>query len=332
LYAWLLEHQRKPRRHVDLEESLQAERLNRGYRYVRQKLFNKKEEELFDACTSLLGCRPWMQNLSDWVVEQGRLPQSRSTDAEERKHAKRWQNAQRYLQTGQLNAAETQLFESRVGNLSQGAQAPVREWMQSLHSWIQNLTAWVRRMGSKPRRGAENPLERMQATRWSRAQGLLKLGHLTSAEAQLFLETQRSISEASQRGWLKSLHDWVRDAGRRPRDSVESERRQATRWIQAAAYVRTGKFNEEEKDLFLRCQEIAKAHKANMDTKVRDWLQSLHAWVTSHNKPHWNASDPEEKLQAQRLKTAQQRLKAGKLNLAEERLFQSCVTFLQSST
>ena len=42
LYAWLLEHQRKPRRHVDLEESLQAERLNRGYRYVRQKLFNKK--------------------------------------------------------------------------------------------------------------------------------------------------------------------------------------------------------------------------------------------------------------------------------------------------
>lgn len=389
LYAWLLEHQRKPRRHVDLEESLQAERLNRGYRYVRQKLFNKKEEELFDACTSLLGCRPWMQNLSDWVVEQGRLPQSRSTDAEERKHAKRWQNAQRYLQTGQLNAAETQLFESRVGNLSQGAQAPVREWMQSLHSWlrdhgqtlkasdpeeklqtsrlkkakeyakagklnaaeqqlfheilaarrgfhgsrpwIQNLTAWVRRMGSKPRRGAENPLERMQATRWSRAQGLLKLGHLTAAEAQLFLETQRSISEASQRGWLKSLHDRVRDAGRRPRDSVESERRQATRWIQAAAYVRTGKFNEEEKDLFLRCQEIAKAHKANMDTKVRDWLQSLHAWVTSHNKPRWNASDPEEKQQAQRLKTAQQRLKAGKLNLAEERLFQSCVTFLQSS-
>lgn len=89
--------------------------------------------------------------------------------------------------------------------------------------------------------------------------------------------------------------------------------------------------SSEEKDLFLRCQEIAKAHKANMDTKVRDWLQSLHAWVTSHNKPHWNASDPEEKLQAQRLKTAQQRLKAGKLNLAEERLFQSCVTFLQSS-
>jgi len=42
LYAWLLEHQHKPRRHVDLEESLQAERLNRGYRYVRQKLFNKK--------------------------------------------------------------------------------------------------------------------------------------------------------------------------------------------------------------------------------------------------------------------------------------------------
>ena len=188
---------------------------------------------------------------------------------------------------------------------------------------------------------------------------------------------------------------------------MESERRQATRWIQAAAYVRTGKFNEEEtwfvlsgctnvpcftsyvkgecaskcsiipgafgwykirfwmvagndpseslrfwadgfgafqqpcgsffsesseeKDLFLRCQEIAKAHKANMDTKVRDWLQSLHAWVTSHNKPRWNASDPEEKQQAQRLKTAQQRLKAGKLNLAEERLFQSCVTFLQSS-
>ena len=27
---------------------------------------------------------------------------------------------------------------------------------------------------------------------------------------------------------------------------MESERRQATRWIQAAAYVRTGKFNEEE--------------------------------------------------------------------------------------
>ena len=63
----------------------------------------RKEEELFDACTSLLGCRPWMQNLSDWVVEQGRLPQSRSTDAEERKHAKRWQNAQRYLQTGCLD-------------------------------------------------------------------------------------------------------------------------------------------------------------------------------------------------------------------------------------
>lgn len=41
LYAWLLEHQRKPRRSEDLEESLQVDRLDRGYRYVRQKLFSR---------------------------------------------------------------------------------------------------------------------------------------------------------------------------------------------------------------------------------------------------------------------------------------------------
>lgn len=80
------------------------------------------------------------------------------------------------LQAGKLNAAEQQLFHEILA---------ARRGFHGSRPWIQNLTAWVRRMGSKPRRGAENPLERMQATRWSRAQGLLKLGHLTSAEAQL---------------------------------------------------------------------------------------------------------------------------------------------------
>ena len=80
------------------------------------------------------------------------------------------------LQAGKLNAAEQQLFHEILA---------ARRGFHGSRPWIQNLTAWVRRMGSKPRRGAENPLERMQATRWSRAQGLLKLGHLTAAEAQL---------------------------------------------------------------------------------------------------------------------------------------------------
>ena len=80
------------------------------------------------------------------------------------------------LQAGKLNAAEQQLFHEIL---------EARRGFHGSRPWIQNLTAWVRRTGSKPRRDAENRLERMQATRWSKAQGLLKLGHLKPVEEQL---------------------------------------------------------------------------------------------------------------------------------------------------
>lgn len=81
-------------------------------------------------------------------------------------------------------------------------------------------------------------------------------------------------------------------------------------------------FCPKERALFLQCKKIVSEKR-----EVRDWLQSLHGWVTMHQTPpHWNASNPEEKLQAERLKRAQLLLKGkrGKLNPTEEQLLLNC--------
>lgn len=86
-------------------------------------------------------------------------------------------------------------------------------------------------------------------------------------------------------------------------------------------------FPKEER-LFHQCKEIIKADK---DAKIREWLRSLHVWLTSHRaKPHWNATDPEEKLQAHRLKMGQKFLKTGKLSAVEQGLFRRCTAILQN--
>ena len=86
--------------------------------------------------------------------------------------------------------------------------------------------------------------------------------------------------------------------------------------------------SSEEQKLFLRCKELV-AEKA--ETEVRDWLQSLHSWLTSHQaKPRYNASEPSEKRMAQRLKWAKKCLKAGQFNLAEQQLLQRCLILGQN--
>ena len=85
-------------------------------------------------------------------------------------------------------------------------------------------------------------------------------------------------------------------------------------------------FCPKERALFLQCKKIVSEKR-----EVRDWLQSLHGWVTMHRtRPHWNASNPEEKLQAERLKRAQLLLKGkrGKLNPTEEQLLLNCTRTL----
>lgn len=385
LHSWLLEHRRKPRSHAeDPVESRQATRLNVGYNYLQQQIFSEKEEAIFGACTGLLKAnerpREWTQSLCRWVSQVKRKPRLLSDDAEERKQAKRWRLAKKYLELRKLSDAEIQLVEMSI---EMAGDSPPREWLRSLHSWLashgkprwtadpvenlqaqrlrraqvylkagklnkaeeklmlsakkilsapaeprewmRNLTSWVMSNGRKPLRHADAG-ERLQAERWKSAKGYLKMGKLNAAEKQLFCLCTGLTSAITIRPWLQDLHAWVQQAKRRPNENQEAEKQQAARWCKAAAHVKKGKLNEEERALFLQCKKIVSEKK-----EVRDWLQSLHGWVTLHQtRPHWNASNPEEKLQAERLKRAQLLLKGkrGKLNPTEEQLLLNCTRTL----
>jgi len=211
-----------------------------------------------------------------------------------------------------LNKAEEKLMLSATKILS--APPEPREWMR-------NLTSWVKSNGRKPLRHADAG-ERLQAERWKIAKGHLKMGKLNAAEKQLFCLCTGLTSAITIRPWLQDLHAWVQQAKRRPSENQKAEKQQAARWCKAAAHVKKGKLNEEERALFLQCKKIVSEKR-----EVRDWLQSLHGWVTMHQtRPHRNASNPEEKLQAERLKRAQLLLKGkrGKLNPTEEQLLLNC--------
>jgi len=158
LHSWLLEHRRKPRSHVeDPVESRQATRLNVGYNYLQQQLFSEKEEAIFGACTGLLKAnerpREWTQSLCRWVSQVKRKPRLLSDDAEERKQAKRWRLAKKYLEMRKLSDAEIQLVEMSI---EMAGDSPPREWLRSLHSWLAS--------NRKPRWTAE-PVENLQAQR-----------------------------------------------------------------------------------------------------------------------------------------------------------------------
>lgn len=62
----------------------------------------RKEEAIFGACTGLLKAnerpREWTQSLCRWVSQVKRKPRLLSDDAEERKQAKRWRLAKKYLE------------------------------------------------------------------------------------------------------------------------------------------------------------------------------------------------------------------------------------------
>ena len=66
---------------------------------------------------------------------------------------------------GQLNAAETQLLEGCVEHLSQDTQAPVREWLQTLHSCLRGQ--------GRPLK-ASDPEEKLQTSRLKKAKEYAK--------------------------------------------------------------------------------------------------------------------------------------------------------------
>ncbi|CAJ1425541.1 unnamed protein product, partial [Effrenium voratum] len=325
LHAWLMEHRRLPSRSGG-EERL-AEWLQKARRRARDGELGEKDMDLWAVCEELLTRieeepserKKWLRSLQAWVVQAGRKPNLLSEDAVERRQARRWQNAARYLQHGRLDEAEQQVFAScqRV-NLQNRKQ---------LRDWLQELCLFLEERGRLPSRGQlADSHEHRQAVRLHKARKALRQKKLSAVEAERFSKalalTENDEKAATQpRQWLQELSEFLQRNGKPKRE----EKLMTKRWAMARAELRQNSLSDEELQMLEPWMDQLRANSAE-PVEVRSWVQELVDWIHREKRlpSRHPSAEQEERSQGVRLKNARAMRKKGSLSEAEVQLLTGC--------